>query len=73
MALLRQIAFCDSVVKDQSLLAVMFGVMKRPRWNTGGDERIRTADPLLAKQMLSQLSYTPRRRRTRLVMGSGDW
>ena len=26
----------------------------------GGDERDRTADPLLAKQVLSQLSYTPR-------------
>ena len=26
----------------------------------GGDERIRTADPLLAKQVLSQLSYTPK-------------
>ncbi len=26
----------------------------------GGDERIRTADPLLARQVLSQLSYTPR-------------
>src|SRR5205823_13363261 len=25
----------------------------------GGDERIRTADPLLAKQVLSQLSYIP--------------
>ena len=25
----------------------------------GGDKRIRTADPLLAKQVLSQLSYTP--------------
>ena len=25
----------------------------------GGDERARTADPLLAKQVLSQLSYTP--------------
>ena len=25
----------------------------------GGDERNRTADPLLAKQVLSQLSYTP--------------
>ena len=25
----------------------------------GGDERIRTDDPLLAKQVLSQLSYTP--------------
>jgi hypothetical protein len=26
---------------------------------TGGDERIRTADPLLAKQVLSRLSYIP--------------
>jgi hypothetical protein len=25
----------------------------------GGREEIRTPDPLLAKQMLSQLSYTP--------------
>ena len=25
----------------------------------GGDKRIRTDDPLLAKQVLSQLSYTP--------------
>ena len=25
----------------------------------GGDERNRTDDPLLAKQVLSQLSYTP--------------
>ena len=27
----------------------------------GGDERVRTDDPLLAKQVLSQLSYTPMR------------
>ena len=26
---------------------------------TGGDEQIRTVDPLLARQVLSQLSYTP--------------
>ena len=25
----------------------------------GGDEEIRTLDPLLARQVLSQLSYTP--------------
>ena len=25
----------------------------------GGDERVRTDDPLLAKQVLSQLSYAP--------------
>ena len=28
---------------------------------TGGGERDRTDDPLLAKQVLSQLSYTPNR------------
>ena len=28
---------------------------------SGGDERARTDDPLLAKQVLSQLSYTPMR------------
>ena len=27
---------------------------------SGGDERDRTDDPLLAKQVLSQLSYTPK-------------
>ena len=32
--------------------------MRRPA-APGGDERARTADPLLAKQVLSQLSYTP--------------
>jgi hypothetical protein len=29
-------------------------------YNYGGDGRSRTADPLLAKQMLYQLSYTPK-------------
>ena len=28
-------------------------------FSLGGDERDRTDDPLLAKQVLSQLSYTP--------------
>jgi hypothetical protein len=28
--------------------------------NTGGASRVRTGDPLLAKQVLSQLSYGPR-------------
>ena len=28
-------------------------------WPIGGDERTRTADPLRARQVLSQLSYTP--------------
>ena len=29
-------------------------------YKTGGDDRSRTCDPLRAKQMLSQLSYTPK-------------
>ena len=31
-----------------------------PSQKSGGDERDRTDDPLLAKQVLSQLSYTPK-------------
>ena len=34
-----------------------FSPLSPPRF--GGDERDRTADPLLAKQVLSQLSYIP--------------
>jgi hypothetical protein len=32
-----------------------------PERQSGGDEETRTPDPLLAKEMLSQLSYVPRR------------
>src|SRR5262247_2861735 len=31
----------------------------RPGLKDGGDERIRTADPLVANEVLSQLSYIP--------------
>ena len=34
---------------------VRIGLIHAP----GGDDRIRTGDPLLAKQVLSQLSYIP--------------
>ena len=50
----------DSVVKEPrapSCDARGFAVFARP----GGDDRIRTGDPLLAKQVLSQLSYIPAR------------
>ncbi len=33
--------------------------MLHQHFSIGGDKRDRTADPLLAKQVLSQLSYTP--------------
>ena len=33
--------------------------MFEPLSRAGGDNRDRTDDPLLAKQVLSQLSYTP--------------
>jgi hypothetical protein len=33
--------------------------MVQDRCRIGGDDRIRTGDPLLAKQVLSQLSYIP--------------
>ena len=32
---------------------------KKVGWSSGGRGRDRTGDPLLAKQVLSQLSYTP--------------
>ena len=32
------------------------------RWQHGGAEEARTPDPLLAKQVLSQLSYSPPRK-----------
>ena len=40
------------------LLVSLFAVPLTP---FGGDEENRTPDPLLARQVLSQLSYTPKR------------
>ena len=40
--------------KPQLVSCASFAQLK-----VGGDERVRTDDPLLAKQVLSQLSYTP--------------
>ena len=41
--------------KPQLVSCASFAQLKK----VGGDERVRTDDPLLAKQVLSQLSYTP--------------
>ena len=38
---------------------IWFYTVFRSPFTLGGDERDRTDDPLLAKQVLSQLSYTP--------------
>ena len=35
---------------------------KTPPLVDGGGKRIRTADPLIARQVLSQLSYTPNKK-----------
>ena len=61
--------FFPSVVKEHCKLATKFAVISywlKPTTNHqklitiyGGGERDRTDDPLLAKQVLSQLSYTP--------------
>ena len=47
---MRACLFCFQI--KLALFKTPFGVF-------GGDKRDRTADPLLAKQVLSQLSYTP--------------
>ena len=39
--------------------------LESPDSHIRGDDRIRTGDPLLAKQMLSQLSYSPSAKRAR--------
>ena len=39
------------------ILNAILATFKEPKY--GGAERDRTADPLLAKQVLSQLSYSP--------------
>ena len=44
-----------SVRKAQRVCFAFFLQLEK----VGGDERVRTDDPLLAKQVLSQLSYTP--------------
>jgi hypothetical protein len=44
---------------------------RRPR-RTGGGERVRTDDPLLAKQVLSQLSYTPTSSHQPKTMGQAE-
>ena len=39
--------------------ALGLSILVCPDFRTGGDDGVRTHDPLLAGQVLSQLSYTP--------------
>ena len=48
-----------SGVRSNHLSYKPMSVMVLYSQTCGGDKRDRTADPLLAKQVLSQLSYTP--------------
>ena len=48
------------MVVRAAVAEALAGIFIFPEENkNGGGKRIRTADPLLAKQMLYQLSYTP--------------
>ena len=51
------------VIKSAVLFSDIFGIQKQTPQGClflyGGDEENRTPDPLLARQVLSQLSYTP--------------
>ena len=55
--------------KPAAPIPIFFSVTQHPALNTkiGGDDRDRTDDPLLAKQVLSQLSYSP------LQPGGSGW
>ena len=47
------------LVKSENLIMMRLKVSFYTINNYGGDEETRTPDPLRAKQVLSQLSYTP--------------
>ena len=62
---LMPIAFCYPfryLKKPIFFLLFLFSIFKQHYWDLmshGGDKESRTLDPLLARQVLSQLSYTP--------------
>ena len=57
--LLLKLALERSVSRDHQLHDFSFAGAQHLRSKNGGDEGNRTLDPLLAGQVLSQLSYTP--------------
>ena len=51
---------CDRALRPEQTTARRASDCRaQSRESSGGDERTRTADPLLAKQVLYQLSYVP--------------
>jgi hypothetical protein len=42
-----------------TLFLLSKSILESPESGIRGDDRVRTGDPLLAKQVLSQLSYIP--------------
>ena len=58
-----------AVSSESSTVGIRFGVGLGGE--DGGDEETRTPDPLLAKEMLCQLSYVPADRMTTVVGVSG--
>ena len=52
--------------KESRLRGIVAPRTRDSSMGAGGADRIRTDDPLLAKQMLSQLSYSPAARNLRL-------
>ncbi len=53
--------YCTSFIAENLHRYTVFKVRRLllPSCEGGGDNEIRTHDPLLARQVLSQLSYTP--------------
>ena len=55
----RVLTYIISTLRSLGLVFLVLLASYVPFSFYGGDERDRTADPLLARQVLSQLSYTP--------------
>jgi hypothetical protein len=58
------------IFKERQPIKIGLSIARRMRLGVkfnGGGERDRTDDPLLAKQVLSQLSYTP------MYLGGSGW
>ena len=49
----------SNLLSYEPISSVLLFFPRAPQFAAGGDDGIRTHDPLLAGQVLSQLSYTP--------------